>query len=158
MLSRMWKRYAFGFDRLEGIDRIPRRGGTDMGFQSLAVDHVNAAVEQARDMALQTHIVVNRHGGFRCWVDVDHDIGVAVGAVIAARARTEQGGMRDAACAQVALVLAKPVKDLLPVHTVPHTTKGARNRRADGIGAPIRKQAPYPSLRVPHRPPAGPLG
>src|SRR5277367_1252614 len=52
-------------------------------------------------------------------------ISVSLSARLSPRARTEQGGMRDAARAQVALVLAKPVKDLLPVHADLYTTKGS---------------------------------
>ena len=65
-------------------------------------------------------------------------------AVIAACARTEQGGMRDAARAQVALVLAKPVKDLLPVHAflIPQKRPGIDGQRGSvrlsGNKRPIR--------------------
>src|SRR5271163_162611 len=104
----------------EGIDGIGRRGGTDIGFQAVAAYDVNGAVEQAGNVLLQAHIVVNRDAGVG--INLNHDVGVAVGAVVAARARTEQRGMRHTARAQSALVLPQPLKDFLPVHDELYTT------------------------------------
>ena len=75
---------------LEGKNGLAFRRGADMGFQGLPVDDVNGAVEQAGDGPLQAHIVVDRQRRFG--INVDQDVGIAVGAIVAARSRTEQGG------------------------------------------------------------------
>jgi hypothetical protein len=58
--------------------------------------------------------VVNRKRRFR--INIDQDVGIAVGTIIAACARAKQGGVNHTALAPGALVFAKPVNDFLPVH------------------------------------------
>src|SRR3979490_2497890 len=50
---------------LEGIDRVSRRGGTDIGFEAAAVHRVDGTVKQARDVILEAGIV--EHGEMRPW-------------------------------------------------------------------------------------------
>jgi len=56
---------------------MSRRGGTDMRFQPGAAHDVNGAIEQARDVLFQSHIIEHRDTGLR--LDVDDDVEVAVG-------------------------------------------------------------------------------
>ena len=86
------------------------------GLKPVAVDHVNGPVKKSGNVAFESDIVINGHVGLG--VNLNHNVGVAVGAIVAARARTEQGGMGNPAFAQGALVVAKPVKDFLPVHAL----------------------------------------
>jgi len=49
-------------------------------------------------------------------VDIDQEVDIAVGAIVAAHPLTEQSGMSYATLAQGLLVLPKAVENLLPVH------------------------------------------
>jgi hypothetical protein len=53
------------------------------------------------DKFLQVGVIENRHPNIR--IDLDHNVDVAIGTAIAARQRTEQGGMHYPALTQVAL-------------------------------------------------------
>src|ERR1700722_7386929 len=107
MLSRMSSSRFRGSDGLEGINRICRHGGTNVGFQRLAVDDIDRTGKKTGDVILQANIGIDVLDGLRR--DVDHDVDVAVRAIVATRPRAEQGGMRDATLAQRALVLPEPV-------------------------------------------------
>src|ERR1019366_478972 len=109
---------------LEGIDSVGRGSRTNIGFEAVAAHNVDGPVKQAGDIFLYSDVVVDRDVGFG--IDLDHDVGVAVGAVIAPRARAEQGGMGHAALAQGAFVFPQPVKDILPVHDLIHIKKAGR--------------------------------
>src|ERR1700687_3106971 len=84
---------------LEGIDRINRRGGTDIGLEAVAVHHVDGTIKQARDEILEASIV--EHGEMRLRIDFDHDIDIAVGTVVAARHRAEYSCPAHAARAEI---------------------------------------------------------
>jgi hypothetical protein len=67
----------------EGRDRVRCRRGTDIGFQSLAAHDIHGGVKELRDIVFQSHIV--EHANMRLGIDLDHDVNIAVGAVVAAR-------------------------------------------------------------------------
>jgi hypothetical protein len=75
-----------------------------MGLESVAAYHVDGAIEQAGNIFFQTDVI--EHGHARLGINLDHDIEVAVGPVLAAYDRAEHGGMTDAARPQGALVAA----------------------------------------------------
>src|SRR5713226_2438366 len=66
---------------LEGIDRVGRRGGTDIGFEAVAVHHIDWTIKQARDVILEIHIV--EHGEMRLRIDLDHDVDIAFRTAVA---------------------------------------------------------------------------
>src|SRR5216684_4148830 len=53
--------------RLEGIDRVSSRGGADVGFQAVAVHHVDWTIKQACDVIFKAGIV--EHGEMRLRID-----------------------------------------------------------------------------------------
>jgi hypothetical protein len=57
-------------------------------LQPLPVHNINAPLKQAGDIVLDPDILVNTDR--RIGIDLDHDVGVAVGPVVAACTRTEQ--------------------------------------------------------------------
>src|SRR5450432_79054 len=80
---------------LEGIDRVSRRGRTDMGFEAVAVHYIDGTIKQACDVFLEAGIV--EHGEMRFWIDVDHDVDVAVRTALAACHRAEHSRPAHAA-------------------------------------------------------------
>src|SRR6266849_2614637 len=99
---------------LEGIDGIGRCGGTHIRFEAVAAHDIDGPIEQAGDILLQANIVVDRDVGFG--INLDHDVGVAVRAIVTPRTRAEQGSMGYTARAQSTLMLPKAIKDFLSVH------------------------------------------
>jgi hypothetical protein len=79
----------------ERIDHISGRWSAQIGLQSLAVNHINRSVEEASDVVLQANVIEERDMGLG--IDIDHDIEIAVGPILATRHRAEHGGMRDRA-------------------------------------------------------------
>src|SRR5450631_4343140 len=69
---------------LESIDGVNGSSRFHVRLQSVAVHHVNAAIEQCADVILQTGIVKNGDPGRG--IEFNHDVGVAFRALIA-RAR-----------------------------------------------------------------------
>src|SRR5450756_2770470 len=87
MLSRMSiNRFRGSFD-LEGIDRVCRHGGANVGFERLAIDDIDRTGKKAGDVILQTHIGIDVLDGVGR--NVDHDVDIAVGAIVATRSRSE---------------------------------------------------------------------
>src|SRR5712664_2374592 len=68
-----------------------------MGFEAVAVHHVDGTIKQARDVMLQASIV--EHGKMRLWIDFDHDVDIAVRTAVAPRHRAEHSSPARAACA-----------------------------------------------------------
>src|SRR5271163_1900904 len=93
---------------LEGIDRVSRRRGVDVGFKTVAVHDIDRAVEQAGDVLLETRIVV--HGKMRFGVDLNQYIDIALGAVIAACNRAKYRRPAHTARAQILLGPAQGFK------------------------------------------------
>jgi hypothetical protein len=95
------------------------------------------AIKQTGDVLLEARIIEN--GDVCSGIDLDHDVGVAVGAVIAAHTRTEKCGTSDTARPQGGFVFPKLRKDLLSVHffvtpkaarrTLKNTVQGRWSRR-----------------------------
>lgn len=75
-----------------------------MGLERVTIDHIDRALKQSGNVIPQSHIIEN--GDVSLWIDVDHDIEVAVGPVLAARDRTEDGGVTNTARAQITLMAA----------------------------------------------------
>lgn len=109
---------------LEGIYGIRGRGGTDIRFQAITTDDIDRPIKQARYEFLQAHIVVNRD--VSVGIDLNHNIRVAVRTIVAASARTEQSSVYYSPLAQDALVLSKPIKNLLLIHSVSDSKKCQR--------------------------------
>ena len=72
---------------LESIDGVGRGGGANVRLQPLPTDNIDRAVEQAGNVIFQAGVVKNGDVGRR--IEFHHDIDVAVGSVVAARAGTE---------------------------------------------------------------------
>lgn len=88
------------------MDCVGGGGGCHVGLQRLPVHHVDRAIKQGGDVVLQADIGPNADRSLR--VDLDHDVGVAVGTVVAAGSRAEQGCVGHAAGAQgVSLALSR---------------------------------------------------
>src|SRR3954453_1061 len=102
----------------ERINRVGRDGGFDVRLEPVAAHDIDGAIEQRGDVILERDILVDADPGGG--IDFDHDIDVAVGPVIAAGTRAEQGGVADAARPQSGFVLPQPVYDFLPIsHVIP---------------------------------------
>src|SRR3954468_18644968 len=102
----------------ECINRVGRDGGFDVRLEPVAVHDIDGTIEQPRDVILERDILVDADPGRR--IDFDHNVDVAVGPVVAAGTRAEQGGMADAARAQGGLILPQPVYDFLTIgHDIP---------------------------------------
>ena len=65
-----------------------------MGFEALAVDHVNGLREQTRDEFLDLDVIEDADMGVR--IELDEDVDIAVGVIVAASGRAEQRSMADA--------------------------------------------------------------
>src|SRR5579885_1451690 len=98
----------------ERINCVRHRDGFYMRLQPVAIDNVDRPVKQACDIGLQADIA--EQGDARRRVELYHDVDVAVGAIVPARSRAEQGRMADAAGAQRRLVVLQPGDDLVSVH------------------------------------------
>jgi hypothetical protein len=85
-----------------------------MGFQAVSAHHIDGAIKQTGDVLFESCVIENRNVSIG--VNLDHDVGVAVGAVIAVYARTEESGMSDAALPQGGLVFPKLRQDFLSNH------------------------------------------
>ena len=98
----------------EGIDRVCLRTGPNAWFQGRLVHDIHGTRQQVFDQTLQTGIgkEVDRSGR----VDLDQDVGVAIGARISAGAGSELGGVADASGAQRGLVFPQPGYDRVATH------------------------------------------
>lgn len=83
---------------LEGIDRISRCCGAHIRFQAVTIHNIYGAIKQTGYVILESHILV--HGHMRIRLNFNHDIDVAVRAIVAARTRAKQGSMSNAALPQ----------------------------------------------------------
>src|SRR5260370_40315904 len=98
----------------EGINGFALAGWPYMGFQSGTVRNIDAHGEQVLDAVNNADILKHIHPNVRR--NLNHDIDVAVGAGVAARARTEQGSMTYPERLQSGFVLAQLGKDVLFFH------------------------------------------
>src|SRR5690349_948212 len=102
----------------ERINRVGRDGGFDVRLEPLAAHDIDGTIEQRCDVILERDILIDADPGGG--IDFDHDVDVAVGPVVTAGTRAEQGGVADAARTQGSLVLPQPVDDFLPIfHVIP---------------------------------------
>jgi hypothetical protein len=85
----------------ESIDCVSGDGWFHIRLQPVAVYYIDTAVEQSGDVILQAGILENGDPGRR--IEFDHDVGVALGTLIAPRPRTKQGGMSYAPLAEARL-------------------------------------------------------
>src|SRR3979490_539758 len=99
---------------LEGIDRVSRRGGTDIGFEAVAVHHVDGTSKQARDVILEARIV--EHGDMRLRIDLDHDVDIAVRTPVAARHRAKHSRAAHSARAEIRFASTQGLKSFAAVH------------------------------------------
>src|SRR5438270_2234728 len=90
---------------LEGIDRVGRRRGTDIGFQGVTADDIHGFREKTSDVFFEPDIVINTDPRGR--IDLYHDIDIAVGAVVAPRHRAKQRGTAHAARAKGGFRISK---------------------------------------------------
>ena len=96
---------------LERIDRFALGCRSDKGFQAASVRNVDRLGKQALDELRQADIAPQAHRS-----DLHENVDVAVGAVIAPRARAKHRGVAHPALAQGGLVFAKPGEDGGLVH------------------------------------------
>src|SRR6266508_2501733 len=89
---------------LKGINRICRRGRTNVRLQPVASDDVNRAIEQAGDIFFQPDII--EHGDTGAWIDIDDYVQIAARLTALTCNRAEHRHMADAAGAQVFLMPA----------------------------------------------------
>ena len=71
----------------ERINRVCNRRWPDVRLQTVAADDINRLIKQFRDVILERDILVDADSRRR--IDLDHDIDVALGPVIATRAGPE---------------------------------------------------------------------
>src|SRR5271169_245801 len=128
----------------ESIDGIGRRGRPDVGLEALATNDIDRAVEEFCNVILERDVFIDADAGGG--IDLDHDIDVTVGAVVAPRARAEQSRVTDAARAQGGFIFPQPGKDLLTIHLFKITF-------ADGLcqilwlsGFCLSRKAPHNSI------------
>src|SRR5260221_6549695 len=123
---------------LEGIDRVSRRGRTDIGFEAVAAHYVDGTIKQACDVFLEAGIV--EHGEMRLWIDVDHDVDIAVRTARAACHRAEHSRPAHAARAEIRFESTQGFKRFGTVETQ-YSTK---SRSAGEIGALTTTLLPPP--------------
>src|SRR5580704_16341859 len=99
MLKRISERLSRSIS--ESIDRVGNSLRLDTGLQTFAADDIDLTVEHVGDKIFHARIVDNRHDD--CGVEIDQDVNVTVGAVVATREGTEQRGMGNALRPQVGL-------------------------------------------------------
>src|ERR1700676_185615 len=130
---------------LEGIDRISGRGGADIGFEAVAVYHVDGAVKQARDVILQG--CIGEHGDMRLRIYFDHDVDIAVRSAVATRDRAEHGRPAHAARAEIGFGSPQGFKGFGTVHKSKYSTNSGWGRGRRGDGGRCRGLLPqtYPS-------------
>src|ERR1700722_18674375 len=134
---------------LEGIDRIGRRGGTDIGLEAIAIHDVDRAIEKTRDVVLEACIV--EHSETRLRVDLDHDVDIAVGTAVAACYRAENGHPAHAARTQIRFGSTQGRQGFATVHVLEYNTKprpAGDGQQAKGRSifppAAARLACPYP--------------
>src|SRR5262249_19183966 len=115
--------------RSEGIDGVGRRGAGYVGFEGLAVDDIDRAVEQARDIVFQPDIPPYPAMSVR--IELDQDVCVAVVAFLTPRARAEESRMRDAPGTQRRFVLPQSSNDGFAIHgaTIAHNKSRSETAR-----------------------------
>jgi hypothetical protein len=97
----------------ERIDRAALGRWSDERFQAASVRNFDRLGKQALDELRQADIAPQAHRP-----DLHENIDVAVGAVIAARARAEQRSVGHPALPQSGFVFPKPCENGVPVHEV----------------------------------------
>jgi hypothetical protein len=55
---------------LEGIGRVSRRGRPDIGFEGVAVHHVDGTIKQARDVVLEACIIEHSDGSISTMMSI----------------------------------------------------------------------------------------
>ena len=83
-------------------------------LKPVTVDNINRAVEQTGYVIFEAGVINNSDVGRR--ININHDVDVAIGPVIAACTRAEQGSVIDTPRAQRRFVFPQPGKDFLTVH------------------------------------------
>ena len=71
---------------LESIDGVGRRW-PDVGLETLTAQDINRPIKQFRDVILERDVFLDADRRSR--VDLNHNIDIAVGPVVTARARTK---------------------------------------------------------------------
>src|SRR5437588_3277617 len=99
---------------LECIDGFGERCWPDIMFQSGAIDDIHRPLEEAGYIFFDACIVPEVWICLR--IELHHDVDVAIRAIVAARGRAEQRGVRDAARPQCGLALLQSGKDLVAAH------------------------------------------
>ena len=89
---------------LESINGFTLGVGPDKRFQSLAIRHVDRHGKQLFDILDDARVVEKAYVGVR--IDLNHNVDIAVGTLLAPRPRTKQGGMSYPALAQGAFVFS----------------------------------------------------
>src|SRR5829696_2188101 len=95
---------------LKGINGVGRCSGTDIGLERVPAHDVGGTVKEASDVFFQAGIIED--GNARVGVDLEHDVNVAVGPVVAACARAKQRRPAYSARAQIAFITAQDGKRL----------------------------------------------
>ena len=75
------RRVEAGSERINGVSD---GGGPDIGLQAVAPHHTDASIEQPGDVVLDSDVFIDSDPD--SGIDLDHDIDIAVGALLAARA------------------------------------------------------------------------
>src|SRR4051812_37254174 len=98
----------------ERIDRIACCRRAEMRFESVPVNHIYRAAEQAGDEFFQADIFVDRPFGSR--LEFHQNIDVAVRPVVATRDRTEHGRATDSARPQGGVGIFQCRYDIIAAH------------------------------------------
>src|SRR5271168_1564435 len=89
---------------LESINGFTLGAGPDKRFQSLAIRHVDRHGKQLFDILDDARVVEKAYVGVR--IDLNHNVDIAVGTLLAPGPRTKQVGMSYPALAQGAFVFS----------------------------------------------------
>jgi len=87
-----------------------------MGFQRLAVDHVDRSFKQSGYVVLERDVIENRYT--RCGIDFHQDIDIAVGSIVSASNRAKKRRVTDALRTKSVRVLTKDGDGVLPSHNL----------------------------------------
>jgi len=85
-----------------------------MRLESVAVHDIHRSIEEPGDVILERGVTIDGHAPLG--IALDHNVGIAVGAVIVPRPRAEQRGECYATGTQRSLLLPQPGDDVVTIY------------------------------------------
>jgi hypothetical protein len=115
-----------------------------MRLQSIAIDHINRAIEQTGNVVLKPDVI--EESNMSLGINIDDDVEIAIQPAIATRNRAENSGVTDSTRAQGVLVASQNGNAVRSVHAenisqnIPAGRRVGRFRPQKGIRANLEPQ------------------